>query len=86
MDRIQQIRNHEHYWALPKVNEFWNVVDRIAFIARAEETTDEDEAYLDKVERELERLNPGKRIMVVEGEAEVVDTLYLGVASNNSPE
>lgn len=78
MNRIQQIRSHENYWALPRVDEFWNVVDRLAYIAKQDAMTDGNEAYLDKIERELERLNPGKRIMVVEGEAEVVDTLYLG--------
>ena len=78
MNRIQQIRSHKNYWALPRVDEFWNVVDKLAYIAKQDSITKENEVYLDRVTQELERLNPGKRIMVVEGEAEVVDTLYLG--------
>jgi len=78
MDRIQKIRNHRNYWALPRVDEFWSVQDRIASIDKSGGITEQDEIYLAKVEKELERLNPGKRLMIIEGKSELVDTLYLG--------
>ncbi|GAG42154.1 unnamed protein product, partial [marine sediment metagenome] len=56
----------------------WNIQDRIASIDKSGGITEQDAKYLRKVEKELERLNPGKRTMVVEGKSELVDTLYLG--------
>lgn len=80
MGRIQDIRSHKNYWALPRVDEFWNVVDMLSVIAATNPFTTMGEKYLERVEQELERLNPGKRLMVIEGEEEEVDTLYLGEA------
>ena len=85
MDRVKAIRNHKNYWALPRVKEFWNVRDRLASIdKRMGNATDpialvkKDADYLMGIERELDRLNPGKRTMIIEGKSEEVFTLYLG--------
>ncbi len=79
-DRIRSIKGHENYWALyeGRIEEFVDVNFKLNRIASKKRTNKKDRAYLERVERELERLNPGVRTYLVEGEERKVPTLYMG--------
>lgn len=79
-NRILYIKAHQHYWILfeGRIEEFIDVDLKLNRIALKRSTNIKDRAYLGKVERELERLNPGVRTYIIEGEEREVPTLYMG--------
>lgn len=78
MERIKAIREHDNFWALKLVSGFQDVEHCLYVLSNSHGLTKEDEAYLEKVEREIKRLNPGKRMMFIDGQMQEVETLYLG--------
>ena len=80
-DRIQSIIGHDNYGALMHVKEFTEVG---ATLTAMLESGQYDTEYLDAIERELNRLNPGPSTVFYTKPGEgwprhhEVDTLYRG--------